>query len=104
MKLDILVFGSHPDDAELGAGATIAKEINNGKKVGIIDLTRGELGTRGSAELRDKESAKAAKILGLSIRENLEFADGFFVNDRTHQIAVIEMIRKYRPDIVLCNA
>lgn len=104
MKLDILVFGAHPDDAELGAGGTIAKEINNGKKVGIIDLTRGELGTRGSAELRDKESAAAAKILGLAIRENLEFADGFFVNDKAHQIAVIQMLRKYRPDIVLCNA
>ena len=104
MKLDILVFGAHPDDAELGAGGTMAKEINNGKKVGIIDLTRGELGTRGSAELRDKESAAAAKILGLAIRENLEFADGFFINDKAHQIAVIQMLRKYRPDIVLCNA
>jgi len=104
MKLDILVFGSHPDDAELGAGATIAKEVAAGKKVGIIDLTRGELGTRGSAEIRDKEAADAAKILGVSIRENLEFADGFFVNDKEHQMAVIRMVRKYRPDIVLCNA
>jgi len=104
MKLDILVFGSHPDDAELGAGATIAKEVANGKKVGIIDLTRGELGTRGSAEIRDKEAADAAKILGVSVRENLEFADGFFNNDREHQMAVIRIIRKYRPDIVLCNA
>jgi len=104
MKLDILVFGAHPDDAELGAGATIAKEISKGKKVGIIDLTRGELGTRGSAALRDKESAASARVLGLTARENLEFADGFFVNDKEHQIAVIQMIRKYRPDIVLCNA
>lgn len=104
MKLDILVFGSHPDDAELGAGATIAKEVTNGKKVGIIDLTRGELGTRGTAEIRDKEAADAAKILGVSVRENLEFADGFFSNDREHQMAVIRMIRKYRPEIVLCNA
>lgn len=104
MKLDILVFGAHPDDAELGAGATIAKEIANGKKVGIIDLTRGELGTRGSAEIRDKEAAHAAKILGIVVRENLEFADGFFVNDRKHQMAVIRMIRKYQPEIVLCNA
>ena len=104
MKLDILVFGAHPDDAELGAGGTMAKEINNGKKVGIIDLTRGELGTRGSAEIRDKEAAAAAKILGIEVRENLEFADGFFVNDKAHQIAVIQMIRKYRPDVVLCNA
>lgn len=104
MKLDILVFGAHPDDAELGAGATIAKEIDKGKKVGIVDLTRGELGTRGTAEIRDQEASVAAKILGLSIRENLEFADGFFVNDRNHQMVVIRMIRKYRPEIVLCNA
>ena len=104
MKLDILVFGAHPDDAELGAGGTIAKEAATGKKVGIVDLTRGELGTRGTPELRDKEAAKAAEILGISIRENLEFADGFFVNDRPHQLEVIRMIRKYRPEIVLCNA
>lgn len=104
MKLDILVFGSHPDDAELGAGATIAKEIAAGKKVGIIDLTRGELGTRGSAEIRDEEAIKSAKILGVAVRENLEFADGFFVNDKKHQLAVIRMLRKYRPEIVLCNA
>ena len=104
MKLDILVFGSHPDDAELGAGATIAKEVANGKKVGIIDLTRGELGTRGSAEIRDKEAAAAAEILGVAVRENLEFADGFFVNDQKHQMAIIRELRKYCPDIVLCNA
>lgn len=104
MKLDILVFGSHPDDAELGAGATIAKEVANGKKVGIVDLTRGELGTRGSAEIRDKEANTAAKILGIAIRENLEFEDGFFANNKQHQMAVIRMLRKYQPDIVLCNA
>ena len=104
MKLDILVFGAHPDDAELGAGATIAKEIALGKKVGIIDLTRGELGTRGTPEIRDMEAEKAAEILGLTVRENLEFADGFFVNDREHQLVIIQMVRKYRPDIVLCNA
>lgn len=104
MKLDILVFGAHPDDAELGAGATMAKEIANGKKVGIIDLTRGELGTRGSAEIRDREAARAAEILGIEVRENLEFADGFFINDKTHQLAIIRMVRKYRPEIVLCNA
>lgn len=104
MKLDILVFGAHPDDAELGAGGTIAKEVSRGKKVGIVDLTRGELGTRGSAELRDKEAAKAAKILGIAVRENMEFDDGFFVNDREHQMEIIKMIRKYRPEIVLCNA
>ena len=104
MKLDILAFGAHPDDVELGAGATVAKEIARGKKVGIIDLTRGELGTRGTAEIRDKEAAAAAKILGISVRENLEYADGFFVNDKEHQLGIIKMIRKYQPDIVLCNA
>ncbi|WP_340201815.1 bacillithiol biosynthesis deacetylase BshB1 [Ascidiimonas sp. W6] len=104
MKLDILAFGSHPDDVELGCGATIAKEIAAGKKVGIIDLTRGELGTRGSAEIRDQEAANAAKALGVVIRENLEFADGFFTNDKEHQLEIIRMIRKYRPEIVLCNA
>lgn len=104
MKLDILVFGSHPDDAELGAGATIAKEIARGKKVGVVDLTRGELGTRGTAEIRDREASESAKILGLSVRENLGMADGFFVNDKDHQMEVIKAIRKYRPEIVLCNA
>lgn len=104
MKLDILVFGAHPDDVELSCGATIAKEISLGKKVGIVDLTRGELGTRGSAELRDKEAADAAGILGVSVRENLRFRDGFFVNDEAHQLEVIKMIRKYQPDIVICNA
>ena len=104
MKLDILAFGAHPDDVELGCGATIAKEISLGKKVGIVDLTRGELGTRGSAELRDLEAEKAAAILGVSIRENLGFADGFFTNDKKHQLEIIKMIRKYQPEIVLCNA
>ena len=104
MKLDILVFGAHPDDAELGAGGTIAKEIANGKKLGIVDLTRGELGTRGSAEIRDKEAKKAGKILGIAVRENLGFADGFFVNDKTHQLEIIKMLRKYQPETVLCNA
>lgn len=104
MKLDILVFGAHPDDAELGAGATMAKEVSKGKKVGVVDLTRGELGTRGTAEIRDQEAANAAKILGLSVRENMEFADGFFTNDKEHQLELIKVIRKYRPEIVLCNA
>jgi bacillithiol biosynthesis deacetylase BshB1 len=104
MKLDILAFGAHPDDVELGCGATIAKEVSLGKKVGIVDLTRGELGSRGSADLRDQEAAIAAKILGISVRENLCFADGFFVNDKTHQLEIIKMIRKYQPEIVLCNA
>ncbi|NNL15724.1 MAG: bacillithiol biosynthesis deacetylase BshB1 [Flavobacteriaceae bacterium] len=103
MKLDILAFGAHPDDVELSCAATLAKEISLGKKVGIIDLTRGELGTRGTAETRDKESERAAKILGVDIRLNMRFADGFFVNDKSHQIEVIKMIRKLRPEIVLCN-
>jgi len=104
MKLDILAFGAHPDDVELGASGTIAKEISLGKKVGIIDLTRGELGTRGSKEIRDAEANKAAEILGVSIRENLQFKDGFFINDEEHQLEIIKMIRKYKPEIVLCNA
>jgi bacillithiol biosynthesis deacetylase BshB1 len=104
MKLDILAFGAHPDDVELGCSGTILKEIALGKKVGIIDLTRGELGTRGSAEIRDQEANAAAKILGVSIRENLEMADGFFSNDEKHQREIIKMIRKYQPEIVLCNA
>jgi bacillithiol biosynthesis deacetylase BshB1 len=104
MKLDVLAFGAHPDDVELGCGATLAKEIALGKKVGIVDLTRGELGTRGSAELRDKEAAAAKEILGVHVRENLGFSDGFFSNDKTHQLEIIKMIRKYQPEMVLCNA
>lgn len=104
MKLDILAIGAHPDDVELSCGATVAKEVANGKKVGILDLTRGELGTRGSAELRQEEATAAANILGVSVRENLELADGFFTNDKESQLAVIKIIRKYKPDIVLCNA
>lgn len=104
MKLDILAFGAHPDDVELGCAGTLSKEISLGKKVGIIDLTRGELGTRGSAEIRDEEASKAAEILGISVRENLEFRDGFFTNDEKHQLEIIKMIRKYQPEIVLCNA
>lgn len=104
MKLDILAFGSHPDDVEIGCGATIAKSIANGLKVGIIDLTRGELGSRGTPVIRSKEAANAAEILGVSIRENLGFADGFFSNDKAHQMRVIEILRKYQPRIVLCNA
>ena len=104
IKLDIFAFGAHPDDIELGCGGTIAKEISLGKKVGVIDLTKGELGTRGSAEIREKEAEKAKEILGLSLRENLNFADGFFINDKAHQLKIIEIIRKYQPEIVLCNA
>ncbi|CAN1485311.1 thiol_BshB1, bacillithiol biosynthesis deacetylase BshB1 [Flavobacteriaceae bacterium] len=104
MKLDILAFGAHPDDVELGCSGTILKEISLGKTVGIIDLTHGELGTRGSAAIRDQEANAAAKILGVSVRENLNMRDGFFVNDEKHQLEVIKMIRKYQPEIVLCNA
>lgn len=104
MKLDIIAFGAHPDDVELGCSGTIAKEVSLGKKVGIIDLTRGELGTRGSVEIRNKESQLAAEILGISVRENLDMRDGFFVNDEAHQIEIIKRLRKYRPEIVICNA
>ena len=104
MKLDILVLPVHPDDAELGCSGTILKEIALGKKVGIVDLTRGELGTRGSAEIRDHEAAASAKILGLAIRDNLSLPDGFFENNKTYQLKVIEAIRRFRPEIVITNA
>ena len=104
MNLDILVFAVHPDDAELGCSGTILKHIAAGRKVGIIDFTRGELGTRGTAETRDEESALSTKILGLHVRENLRMRDGFFRNDEEHQLKIIEMIRKYTPEIVLSNA
>ena len=104
MKLDILAVGAHPDDVELGCGATIAKEVSLGSKVGILDLTRGELGTRGNAKIRDKEAANAAEILNVAVRENVGFDDGFFINDKQHQIEIIKIIRKYKPEIVLCNA
>ncbi len=104
MKLDILAIGAHPDDVELGCGGTIAKYVKEGKKVGIIDLTRGELGTRGSAETRDEEAAISAEILGISVRENLGFEDGFFKNDKSHQLQLTKLIRKYQPEIVLANA
>ncbi len=104
MKVDILAFGAHPDDVELGCGGSIAKATSQGKSVGVIDLTRGELGTRGSAEIRDQEAAAAAKVLQLTFRKNLAFRDGFFVNDKAHQMAVIQMIRLHQPKVVLCNA
>lgn len=104
MKLDLLVFAVHPDDAELGCSGTILKHIALGKKVGIVDFTRGELGTRGSAAIRDTESADSAKIMGLHARENLRFRDGFFENNELHQLEVVKMIRKYQPELVLTNA
>lgn len=104
MKLDVLVFAVHPDDAELGCSGTILKEIAAGKKVGIVDLTRGELGTRGTVETRDQETFESTKSLGLHVRENLGMRDGFFRNDEQHQKMIIQMIRKYKPEIILCNA
>src|ERR1035437_4819800 len=104
MKLDILAFGAHPDDVELSCSGTILKNISLGRSVGIIDLTRGELGTRGTAAIRLQESADAAKILGVSFRENLKMEDGFFQNDKKHLLAVIKKIRQYNPDVVLANA
>jgi N-acetylglucosamine malate deacetylase 1 len=104
MKLDILVLAAHPDDAELGCGGTILKHVAMGLKVGVVDLTKGELGTRGTTETRAKEAAESARILGLSVRENLGLPDGFFRNEREHQLEVAKAIRKYQPDIVLANA
>lgn len=104
MKLDILVIAAHPDDAELGCSGTIAAHVAKGYKVGIVDLTQGEMGTRGTPEIRMEESAAAAKVLGLSARENLGFKDIFFKDDESHQLELIKVIRKYRPEIVLANA
>lgn len=104
MKLDILAFGVHPDDIELGCAGTIIAAIAEGKKVGIIDLTQGELGTRGTIETRKKEATDAAEVMGVLVRENLAMTDGFFQNDEAHQRKVIQAIRKYQPEIVLCNA
>jgi bacillithiol biosynthesis deacetylase BshB1 len=104
LKLDILVLPVHPDDAELGCAGTILKHIAEGKKVGIADLTRGELGTRGTAEIRDQEAAASSEILGLSVRENIGIPDGFFQNTPEYQLKVVEVVRKYQPDIVITNA
>ena len=104
MKLDILVFGAHPDDVELGCGGTIIKEVQNGKKVGIIDLTSGELGTRGTAEIRIQEAKMATEIMGVLFRENMNFKDGFFKDDEEHKLALIRKIRKFQPEIIITNA
>lgn len=103
-KIDILAFGAHPDDVELGCGGTLIKLVSEGKRVGIIDLTRGELGTRGSAEIRDKEAAKAAELLGIDFRHNMNFRDGFFENDESTQLEIVKILREYRPQVVLANA
>ncbi len=103
-QVDILVIAVHPDDAELGCGGTILKHVAMGRKVGIVDLTRGELGTRGTPETRMEEADEAARILGLSARENLGLRDGFFRNEEVDQLQVVQAIRKYRPEIVIANA
>jgi N-acetylglucosamine malate deacetylase 1 len=104
MKLDILAFGVHPDDVELSCAGVLLVEKLNGKKVGIIDLTQGELGTRGTAETRLQEATAAAAILGVDVRENLMMADGFFENNEAHQRKIITTLRTYQPEIILCNA
>lgn len=103
-KLDILAIGVHPDDVELSCSGTLLKHMSLGKKCGILDLTCGELGTRGSGPLRLQEAANAAKVLGITVRDNLKMQDGFFKNDKEHQLAIIKKIREYQPEIVLCNA
>lgn len=104
MKVDILAIGAHPDDVELGCGGTIAKLISEGKTVTMVDLTKGELGTRGTDETRKEEAADAAKILGISSRENLGMKDGFLENSEEYQMRIVKMIRKYQPEIVFANA
>lgn len=104
MKLDLLAIGVHPDDVELGCSGTIINEIKKGKKVGVLDLTQGELGSRGSIEKRFEEASKAAKIMGVHVRENLKMRDGFFKNDEEHQRKLIMALRKYQPEIVITNS
>ncbi len=104
MKLDMLVLMAHPDDAELGCAGTIISHVKKGFKVGVVDFTQGELGTRGDAETRMKEAEAAAKIMGLSVRKNMKFRDGFFLNDEQHQYEVIKVIRRFQPEIILANA
>ncbi len=104
MKIDLLAFGVHPDDVELGCAGVLLAEKKNGKKIGIVDLTQGELGTRGTAETRKEEATDAAKILGVDVRENLMMADGFFENNEINQRKIITVLRKYQPEIIFCNA
>ena len=104
MKLDVLAFAAHPDDTELSCAGTLAAHVKQGYKVGVVDFTRGEMGTRGTAEIREVEAGESAKVLGLSVRDNLGFEDAFFVNDKYHQLEVAKAMRKYRPEIVLANA
>ncbi len=104
MKLDILVLSAHPDDAELGCGGTILKHVAEGRKVGVVDLTQGELGTRGTPETRASEAAASAVILGLTVRKNLGLSDGFFENKKQEQLEVVKAIRQFQPEIILANA
>jgi len=104
MKLDLLAIGAHPDDVELSCSGTIINEVKKGKKAGILDLTQGELGSRGTVETRYAEAAQAAEIMGVVVRENLKIRDGFFRNDEEHQLALVRVLRRYRPDIVLANS
>ncbi len=104
IKLDILAFGVHPDDVELGCAGTLLASVHQGKKVGVVDLTRGELGTRGTVETRNEESGKAAEVMQLTVRDNLDMADGFFQHNEENLRKVISVLRKYQPDVVLCNA
>jgi bacillithiol biosynthesis deacetylase BshB1 len=104
IKLDILALAAHPDDVELSCSGTLLAAAAKGKKIGIVDFTRGELGSRGSAEIRDMEAKNSGEILGLSVRENLNFKDGFFYDDNEHRMKVIQAIRRFRPEIVLINA
>lgn len=104
MKLDLLAFGAHPDDVELSCSGTILAQINSGKTAGIIDLTAGEMGSRGTVAIRAEEAQKAMLILGCSVRENLNMADGFFEVNNENILRVVSVIRKYQPDIILCNA
>ena len=104
MKIDLLAFGVHPDDVELGCSGILLAEKESGKTTGIIDLTQGELGTRGTAKTRLKESEEAGKILGIDVRDNLQMADGFLTNDEKHQKKIISVLRKYQPEIIFCNA
>ena len=104
MKLDLLAIGVHPDDVEISAGGTVIKHVQLGKKVGVLHLTKGELGTRGSAAIRMKEAAASAKIMEVAVLDNLGMADGFFRNDKEHQLKLIQKIRLYRPSVVICNA
>ena len=104
MKLDVMAIGAHPDDVELSCAGVLLTEKSKGRTTGIIDLTQGELGTRGTSETRTSEAAKAAGILGLDVRENLQMADGFFQNDKANQLMLVNIIRKYQPEIILCKA